>query len=629
MLRIAFEGNHPTIEYASAELKRCLELITRQPVDVGKSGSEPSIRVGLFSEFDTIDAPAVADALVDDAIYVDVADGAGIISGVNPRSVLLGAYRYLAELGCRWVRPGADGEYIPRLDVLPAVKLKEMPSYRHRGICIEGAVSLEHVINTIEWMPRVGFNGYFIQFREAYTFFDRWYSHKSNPFLEGVTITVDQAREFTAKAVAEIKKRDMLYHAVGHGWTCEPFGISGLGWERNDSPLPENVTKYLAEVNGKRELWGGIALNTNLCYGNPEARRIVVEEIANYVQAHPEIDILHFWLADGSNNQCECELCRDTRPADFYVMMLNELDRLMTSRGLSTRVVFLIYVDLLWPPVNEKIENPDRFILMFAPITRTYSKSFSARKDLPELPPFDLNKLKFPGNVDENVAFLRAWQSHFKGDSFDFDYHLMWDYFKDPALAKSSEIIWQDMKGLADIGINGYVSCQVQRAFFPTGLAMTAMGRTLWNSGLTYEEIADDYYEAAFGADGILVRDYLARLSETFDPVYIRGEKPEVNEESARQFARIPGVVNEFTPVIERNAHSDDACRAKSWFYLRHHAHISRLLGEALASRAAGDKEAAAGLWKELETYLTRNEMELHPALDVLYYIQVLGGLFK
>ena len=81
-------------------------------------------------------------------------------------------------------------------------------------------------------MPKVGFNGYFIQFREAHTFFDRWYSHEANPYLEGEHITVDEARELHRRSRSpRSRSADLLYHAVGHGWTCEPFGISGLGWE--------------------------------------------------------------------------------------------------------------------------------------------------------------------------------------------------------------------------------------------------------------------------------------------------------------------------------------------------------------------------------------------------------------
>ena len=56
--------------------------------------------------------------------------------------------------------------------------------YYHRGICIEGANSLENVLNFIEWMPKMGFNSFFIQFKKPDTFFERWYHHIFNPILE-------------------------------------------------------------------------------------------------------------------------------------------------------------------------------------------------------------------------------------------------------------------------------------------------------------------------------------------------------------------------------------------------------------------------------------------------------------
>ena len=65
------------------------------------------------------------------------------------------------------------------------MKLRERPAYRHRGVCIEGAVSWEHVRDMVAWLPKLGFNAYFIQFREAYNFFQRWYEHEANPLLAG------------------------------------------------------------------------------------------------------------------------------------------------------------------------------------------------------------------------------------------------------------------------------------------------------------------------------------------------------------------------------------------------------------------------------------------------------------
>ena len=638
-MKIIRRSDHPTIAYAAEELARCLKRVKGGPVEPGCAcGCEPGIELGLMDDLG-LAPPKVADAALDDAITIDVADGAGVIAGINPRSVLLAVYRYLTELGCRWVRPGKDGEYLPKLDKLPEVKVSETPSYRHRAVCIEGASSVNHVIDMVDWMPKLGFNGYFIQFREAHTFFDRWYAHNGNPYLEGKHISVDEAKEFTAQAVGEIKKRDLLYHGVGHGWTCEPFGIGGLGWEKDESELPVEVAQYLAEVNGERKLWHGVALNTNLCYGNPKVRELVTDEIVDYSEKHPEIDIMHFWLADGSNNHCECELCRDTRPADFYIQMLNELDTKLTTKGLATRIVFLIYVDLLWPPEREKIVNPDRFILMFAPITRTYSEPFATDVDIPEPPPFERNKLTFPRSVAENIGFLRAWQKDFKGDSFDFDYHMMWDHFRDPGYIPVAKILSADIRGLHEIGIAGYVSCQLQRSFFPTGLPMTVTGRTLWDKDVAYNKVADDYFAAAFGPEGKLAKDYLEAISYLFDPPYLRGETPRVCPENADSLAKVDDVVNAFMPTIERNIANlvrrghdvpaeQDSCWAKSWFYLKHSGHICKLLAGAAEEIARDNKDAAKELWEETKKYVQEHEIVLHPVLDVLFFTNTLGWFF-
>ena len=566
---------------------------------------------------------------MDDAIHIDVDGARGIITGNNPRSVLLAVYRYLTELGCRWVRPGADGEQVPRLEALPRVRVAERPSYRHRAVCIEGAVSVDHVRAMVDWIPKLGFNGYFIQFREAHTFFDRWYAHMGHPDAPHETLPKEAAAAYVADIEREIVKRGLIYHKVGHGWTCEPFGISGLGWEKEEADPPPDVVQYLAEVNGERKLWDGIALNTNLCYSNPEVRRIMAEAIADYAEAHPHIDLLHVWLADGSNNNCECAACRQARPADFYVILLNEADAKLTARGVKTRIVFLIYVDLLWPPERETLCNPDRFVLMFAPITRSYSAPFRPEAELPALPPFVRNQLDFPGNVDANVAFLDAWQERFPGDSFDFDYHLMWDHTNDPGHMQIAKTLSDDMKGLRAIGLNGYVSCQIQRIFLPTGLAMTVMGRTLWNSALDFESIAEDYFISAFGEDGPACRAYLTQLSGAFDPPFLRGEKNNAREEAAVKLDTVPDLIAGFLPVIERNLACASSCHAASWRYLRHHGELCAALAGALAAKARGDKAEANRLWEKVKLMAWEKESELHPVFDAWLFTSRLDGRFQ
>ena len=630
-------GNAAPIQFAATELQRYLERICPdascevEPVECYAPDDAAALWLGTFDALADGGAPGpwpeVADPAIDDAVVIDVQAGIGILGGSNPRSVLLAAYRLLTECGCRWVRPGADGELIPSrsLDEI-SVSVREAASYRHRGICIEGAVSYENVADMIDWAPKVGMNAYFFQFRESYTFFERWYTHRGNPTIEAEPFTVERAREYVRRAENEIVRRGLLYHAVGHGWTCEPLGIPGLSWDARTYDISDETRQLLAEVAGVRDIWQGIPLNTNLCYGNPKVRRLIIEDIARYLEQHPSVDLLHFWLADGSNNQCECLLCRDTRPSDFYVMMLNELDRLLAERGIVSKVVFLVYVDLLWPPEREHIANPDRFVLMFAPITRSYTEPFAAENVPDELPPFHRNQLAFPQDVGENVAFLRGWQRQFDGDSFDFDYHYMWDHFLDPGYHTMTRTLWADMRNLKAIGLDGLISCQVQRAFFPSGLGMTVMARTLWDDNSPLEEITRDYYSSAFGQDADEAGSYLASLSRLFDPPYLRGERPDGDAEAAQRLDQVPALVDAFQPTIDRNQqHPDPAVRA-SWRYLAYHADYCRLLARCLASRARGHREAAEAQWHEFAAYVQQIEPAVQPVLDVFECLQTLGG---
>jgi uncharacterized protein DUF4838 len=639
-VRITTLSRAAPVDLAAAELASYLPRLSAAPLAIAPESADPppaddrALRLGTFADFGDAarDWPAVEQPEFDDAIYVEVAGLRGIIAGSNPRSVLLAAYRYLTELGCRWVRPGPDGEYLPRADLAArAVRVAEAAAYRHRGICIEGAVSYEHVRDILDWMPRVGLTAYFIQFREGYTFFDRWYRHLGNPLLQPEPFAVERARELKARLAGEMERRGIVFHDVGHGWTCECLGIPGLGWEYEPPPVPPGAERLMAEVDGRRGIWGGVALNTNLCYSNPEARDLIVGDVVQYARAHPEVDVIHFWLDDGKNNHCECAGCRQATPSDWYVRLLNELDERLTAQGLPTRIVFLIYYDLLWPPQTERIRNPDRFILMFAPITRTYTTAFTAAApdEAPALPPFELNRLAFPTTVAGNVAFLRAWQRVFRGDSFDYDYHYMWDHYWDPGYVAIAEVFHQDVRALADLGLDGLISCQEQRAFFPTGLGMAVLGRTLWDREADFRAIAEDYYRAAFGADWEACLAYCEELSRAFDPPIQHGGQGRRDRAVAGSYARLPQVIEAFRPVIRRNLGAPDPCHARSWHYLDQHAEVWLLLAEALRHYAAGDDEAARAAWEATLRFVQERERDLHPVFDLFEFDRVVGGLFR
>ena len=161
---IARIGDHPTISFAASELVRLLkEMDSHAVLDVRKYPIyDRNVKNAIWVGFD-----GSVEKGADDRILISVTNCDGIISGSNERSVLIAVYRFMYELGCRYLRPGKDGEKIPKRSLTYTditVCIDETASYRHRAVCIEGTVSSDHVYNMIDWLPKVGMSGYFTQF---------------------------------------------------------------------------------------------------------------------------------------------------------------------------------------------------------------------------------------------------------------------------------------------------------------------------------------------------------------------------------------------------------------------------------------------------------------------------------
>ncbi len=573
--------------------------------------------------------PKVDVSALDDGIAIAVEQGEGYITGTNERSVLLAVYRFLKALGCDWVRPGKEGERIPAKNVEKAeinVTINEAASYRHRGVCIEGADTYENIYDMIDYLPKVGLNEYFVQFMVPGTFFKRWYNHEFNPKLEKEPLSREEIAAMTVSLEGEIVRRGLGYHKTGHGWTCEPFGIDGTAWDsQRQYEVPEETYQYLAEVNGKRELWGNVPLNTELCYSNKEARDKMTDAITEYCKVNKHVSILHFWLSDGYNNHCECANCVTKRPADWYMIILNELDEKLTAAGVDTKIVFLIYHGLLWEPVEEKLNNPDRFIMMYAPISREYGKDYTESLEYnEELPPYVHNKCVAPTSLNQNMAHLRRWQEGFKGDSFSFDYHLMWAHCSDPGYERCARNLFNDMRDLHKVGLEGMSSCQIQRTFFPTALPFNMMAAALWDENCDYDTEADAYYAAAFGEDAALVREYLKTLSELM-LVYNAPARGVVKTPYCTDYEAVKALLENFKPVIERNAAKEGPCQ-EDWQLLAYHTEYTKLFVEAFEMMEQGDEAKTKDAAERFVELMRENELFAQKVLDVQNTGRVLLG---
>lgn len=471
-----------------------------------------------------------------DYYQISITKGIGTITGNNERSILLGVYDLLRTLGCKFLIPGLENEIIPKITINDLTVNKTVkPRYKYRTICLEGATSIEHMLNMIDYLPKNGYNGYFIQFKSGHEFFQRWYEHKNNPFLLKEEYTYEQSIEYTKLAINEIKKRNLLFHSMGHGFTMEALGLNSTGWqEYSIDQINEEDREMLALVNGERNFFKGIPMNTQLCYSNIKVRNKMKDLVVNYLLENPHVDILHLWLADDFNNYCECEKCIKKMPSDYYIMLLNEIDLELTKLNLKNKIAFLAYYELLWPPQEERLINEDRFILMFAPITRTYTNSYDEidydNINLKEVNEFKLNKNVFPNQLADNLTYIKKWQEVFKGDSFLFDYHLMWDEFKDYPGLKLAKILHRDLEYLEKLGFDGFISCQVSRNFFPSAIAMNVMSKTLVEK-TNYELLELETFKTLYGNNYQLVLNILNDYSNVLSHPYARKELDINNKE--------------------------------------------------------------------------------------------------
>ena len=591
-----------TVSFAADELRRYLLQMLED-------------EEGVFS----VSLGVEPDGNAVDGFSVDMELSGGCITGNNPRSVLLGVYDYLHHLGCRFLTPVKETEVVPTIarEQLPS-KYTKRASFKHRGVCIEGANSVENVLDFIDWLPKVGYNSFFLQFQVPYIFLSRWYHHDLNPLAEAEAYSMDDARIVTKQFEEAMKLRGLLLHKVGHGWTGEVLGSRTVGsWNATNEYLTPEKQPMAAQINGKRELYMGIPTNTNLCFSKPRATETFADLVVRYARENRAVDYLHVWLADEYNNVCECADCRKTTVSDQYVELLNEIDRRLTAEGLSAKVVFLLYQELLWPAVKERLRNPDRFVLMFAPISRTFEKSYDLSDVREEIPAYVPNHITLPTSLGENLAFLKGWQKQFSGEGFVYDYPLGRAHYGDFGYLHIARIISQDIKKLHSMGLEGYISCQELRACSPNMLPNYVMGHTLLDEEVSVEELIREYFEAAYPGEPQLAQEYLEELSCLSSCDYLNGKGPRENPDMARRMGEIVNLCCQMELVltaVPEGAH---------WKALRRHNGYILRLAMAMKALASGQKADSQSRYRNMREFICRTEPEFQPWLDVYRVLEV------
>lgn len=566
-----------------------------------------------------------------DEIDIYCKNGEILIKSNTKVGLLIALYKFFELLGVRYLRPGRDNEYIPKSSLNEFLgkeySLKETASYRHRGVCIEGADSKENVLNFIDWLPKIGMNTFFIQFENPYTFFKRWYTHEFNPYLEREEFSAEISDKFSEEIDNEMLLRGIVHHRVGHGWTGEVLGYqSKYGWESGIS-ISDEKRHLVAKLNGEREMFKTAPILTSLCFENPEVNDKMAEIIVDYAKKRQDVDYLHVWLSDAHNNICECEKCVKTIPSDQYIVSLNKIDEELRKAGLNTKICFLLYHELLFPPINEKLNNPDRFIMMFAPISRTFEKSYADvdyDNGISEPRKYVRNNITLPNSLEENLSCLFNWKKYFSGDSFVYDYHLGKAHYGDIGYMKISDVIYRDVQYLDKLCLNGYISCQELRSGFPHNFPNYIMGKTLWNKNINYSEVKKEYFSSMYGNDWEKVVNYYEKLSDYSSCDYFNAKGDRENYLLSIKYESAEKIAFNFITEIEKNIkNANNQLIKKEWRNLSFHRQFTIKMAKSLFLLSKGDNMLAQMYWKDFLDYIRNNELNFQNNLDVYRIIEV------
>ncbi|MBQ9545195.1 MAG: DUF4838 domain-containing protein [Clostridia bacterium] len=643
---ISFLSAHETVLYAAEELQSALRAVGGIDASLHPGGFCPSgVRLGLLEELGR-SASDVSDPVTEDVVDIEIRGGEGFIAGSNPRSVLIGVYEWLKSMGCRWLCPGDKGAYLPKRDVTRSdFSLRKKADFRFRGECIEGAVSFENVRDTIRWLPKVGMNMFMMEQIVPYNYMSRWYKHQSSTVKKEEPVTFGDVAGMIPVLEKEIKRCGLQLHALGHGYLLEPYGIHyRTGKDRYE--LSDEAKNDVALVNGARGLYHGSPNFTQLCMSRPEVRAKAVDFLTGYVKKKPHIDFLHVWLADAVNNHCECEECQKFHPSDLYVKLLNELDEKMTSEGIDTRVVFIMYTDTLWAPLKERFKNSSRFVFTCAVSVSDLALCKDPGK-LPYRPVWERNRLKLNFSSGEAARFYCDWRKVFGGPAFAFEYYFYTDHFNDPGAVQTARNIFSDVKLLRESGLDGIMSDQTQRCAFPNAFALSVLGEALFDSSLDFDKFEKEYYTAAYGEDAGAVKEYLSEMTSLFCPDALRERAQSVTEadtgigstkavtgwkndpSAAARLEKIPEKVKERAALFARRAADPDPARKYMGKLLAIHGEYCRLLSGVLLPAAQGDNAGSRERLAEMTDRLSRIEDEIQPVFDLVLFCQEFSRKLK
>ena len=324
------------------------------------------------------------------------------------------------------------------------------------------------------------------------------------------------------------------------------------------------------------------------------------------------------------------------RPADWYMMMMNELDEELTARKSDARIAFIAYVDTMWAPEHVKIKNPKRFALLFAPIARKYLTSLDVTSGKGETMPYVRNQLRMPKTIEDCYAYLSEWRKLWQGTVFCYEYHFWINQYFDVGGMYFSRRISEDIKSMVKGGIEGLIEDGSQRSFFPNGLSYYVYGNTLFDLDADVDELTRDYFAHAYGEHADFAYDYLKQITDLFEFAYMKGEASTdrtngkfFDPSRVERMESIITVAKNAKKYIDEHTNCPMRVQTVSMQLLGHHAEYCEGLAKCMIPKCQGKHDEAQRAFRTFFEEYGKREVAIERYYDQYMCVSALRKIFE
>ncbi len=407
----------------------------------------------------------------DDAFAIDNVEGAWVMTGSNPRSVLYACYALLEQVGIRFFAPTFNF-YHDYAEVVPVSskafdsgfpsELREVKShgaFRYRKLYVEEGWSFNaaNLKSLIDWMGKARMNVLVIPYdyqNAGVTRYDAWRDH----------------------ILPELVLRQIMVEVGGHGYaswlppkTYPEFYVPGF-----------NVFDVT----------------------NPAAVEAYVARVVDYLSERPEIKIFDAWPPDAATWPPAATTVFGS-PADAEAQVINQLVATMANRRPKVIIEHVAYLPDPEPPGPPARYSADKVLVDIAPYDRSIA-----------VPIFD--------QTSERNAYYAAligrWRESFHGDVGVYEYYRRYSWHSLPTnllRLMGAEIPYYHARGVR--GLSSYA----EPADWITYEASHRLFADLcWDTELDPEGWLHQYCARRFGAAADAIQRYLSLTEQAGQRLY-------------------------------------------------------------------------------------------------------------